>query len=308
MIMELSTEQKAEAYDRALKKASEFYNNEECRVGMTPVDLESIFPELKESEDEKIRKWLIHEVTETSDKIMSYRNMNKKDVLAWLEKQGEPVEINPTEFDTRLQTLIGKFDSLPKEELIGSLSFWLNIVQNNGTYKPAEKQGEQKPADKVKPKFKVGNWVIFNEAHDSVYQVERIDNYRYYLRHYLGGTLSVPCNSELIRPWTIQDAKDGDVLQLGKVTAIFKEYTGNGCCTCYCSLYKDIIFEIPIADGGDNIYGCRYKTTPATKEQRDLLFKKMKEADYKWDAKKKELKKIKNESETPSPDTLFILE
>ena len=31
---------------------------------------------------------------------------------------------------------------------------------------------------------------------------------------------------------------------------------------------------------------------PATKEQRDLLFSKMKEAGYEWDSKKKELKKI----------------
>ena len=31
---------------------------------------------------------------------------------------------------------------------------------------------------------------------------------------------------------------------------------------------------------------------PATKEQRDLLFQKMKEAGYEWDADKKELKKI----------------
>jgi hypothetical protein len=31
---------------------------------------------------------------------------------------------------------------------------------------------------------------------------------------------------------------------------------------------------------------------PATKEQRDLLFSKMKEAGYEWDAEKRELKKI----------------
>lgn len=48
--------------------------------------------------------------------------------------KSKPIEINPTEFDTRLQALIGKFDSLPKEELIESLSFWLNVVKNNGTY------------------------------------------------------------------------------------------------------------------------------------------------------------------------------
>ena len=45
--------------------------------------------ELKESEDERIRQFLIQQVTETNDEIMSYRNMNKENVLAWLEKQGE---------------------------------------------------------------------------------------------------------------------------------------------------------------------------------------------------------------------------
>lgn len=64
-----------------------------------------------------------------------------------LEKQSEPIEINPTEFDTRLQALIGKFDSLPKEELIGSLSFWMNVVQNDGTYKADKKQSESELKD-----------------------------------------------------------------------------------------------------------------------------------------------------------------
>jgi len=50
------------------------------------------YKRIKES-DEKIRQFLIHEVTETSDEIMSYRNMNKKDVLNWLEKQSSVEEI-----------------------------------------------------------------------------------------------------------------------------------------------------------------------------------------------------------------------
>jgi len=103
-------------------------------------------PELAESEDERIRKDLIAFV---KGSISDKGSEQRKAYISWLEKHREPVEINPTEFDTRLQALIGKFDSLPKEELIGSLSFWLNVVQNDGTYKDEEKQGEQKPADKV---------------------------------------------------------------------------------------------------------------------------------------------------------------
>ena len=44
-------------------------------------------PELKESEDEKIRKDLIEWIEEFPDMI--WRTHYKKDVIAWLEKQGE---------------------------------------------------------------------------------------------------------------------------------------------------------------------------------------------------------------------------
>ena len=124
---ELSTEQKAKAYDKTLERAKRMFSEKE---------LNYLFPELIESDDEKIRKELIEKVKETPACI-GFNDKNA--VLAWLEKQGESMEINPTEFDTRLQSLIGKFDSLPKEELIGSLSFWLNVVQNNGTYKDEKK-------------------------------------------------------------------------------------------------------------------------------------------------------------------------
>lgn len=133
--------EKARAYDEAIKRAKEINNEQKAQ----PFDVMlKVFPELKESEDEKIRKRLLEYFKSFTSEV-SFNGVSANDVLAWIEKQGEPMEINPTEFDTRLQTLIGKFDSLPKEELVGSLSFWLNVVQNDGTYKAEEKQGEQNP-------------------------------------------------------------------------------------------------------------------------------------------------------------------
>lgn len=93
--------------------------------------------------------------------------------------------------------------------------------------------------------------------------------------------------------WTIEDAKDGDVIHLGTVTAIFKKvYIGQEKCICYCSFCKDGDFEIPIENGEDNVYGC-YNATPATKEQRDSFMKVMNDAGYEWDIEKKELNKKK---------------
>lgn len=149
--------------------------------------------------------------------------------------------------------------------------------------------------EKVEPKFKVGDWIITNKKH--IWYVDETPETTSYLYRLINqyGKVEV-ADFEVVdkkaRLWTIQDAKDGDVLQLGKVTAIFKKYIGNELCRCYCSVY-DGEFEIPSQDGDDNSYGC-YNTTPATKEQCDTLFAKMRESGYKWDAEKKELKEIED--------------
>ena len=230
----MTEKEKAKAYDEALKKASIAYKDEDRHLKAT---LERIFPELKESEDEKIRKEIISILRN------AYWTSNKNrfnELVAWLEKQGE-----------------------------------------NST-------------DKTKQIFKVGDWVV-DITDKSIYQVEKKENCQYILRHHILGDLILylPFSLEgLIREWTIQDAKDGDVIQLGTVTAIFKKYIGGEKCICYCSFCKDGGFEIPMKDGEDNVYGC-YNATPATKEQRDTLMKLMNDAGYKWDAENKELKKHK---------------
>lgn len=79
-------------YKGALEKAREVYNRGYYVMG----DLETIFPELKESEDERIRKHLISLVKNwDKDGIVSKYTSNPNDIkkiLAWLEKQGEPVD------------------------------------------------------------------------------------------------------------------------------------------------------------------------------------------------------------------------
>ena len=146
-------------------------------------------------------------------------------------------------------------------------------------------------SDKIEPKFNVGDWVVFLTS-ESVYQVEKKENYEYTLKHIFGGSLCVSFSDEnLIREWTIQDANDGDIIHFGTVTAIFKKYIGREKCICYCSFCKDGGFEIPIENGEDNVYGC-YNATPATKEQRDVLIKAMNDAGYKWDIETNTLDKL----------------
>ena len=58
--------------------------------GVTRAFLEEVFPELKEGEDERIRKAILKMLHETPNNLVwvDY-GLRKKDAISWLEKQGE---------------------------------------------------------------------------------------------------------------------------------------------------------------------------------------------------------------------------
>lgn len=78
------------AYKEALERARKCLDEKRDTCFVRP---DVIFPELKESEDERIRKYLISLVKNwDKDGIISKYTSNPNDVkqiLAWLEKQGE---------------------------------------------------------------------------------------------------------------------------------------------------------------------------------------------------------------------------
>ena len=117
------------------------------------------------------------------------------------------------------------------------------------------------------------------------------ENYEYTLRYILGGSLCLPfSNEELIREWTIQDAKDGDVLATSVGAFIYNGNNGGGSCPgSYCWINTLGSFQI-----GVEHHWTGKKVYPATKEQRDVLMKAMNDAGYEWNAKKKELKRKKH--------------
>ena len=78
----MTEKEKAKAYDEALKKANAAHKDEDRHLKAT---LERIFPELKESEDEEIRKEIISILRNAY--WTSNRNRFNK-LVAWLEKQG----------------------------------------------------------------------------------------------------------------------------------------------------------------------------------------------------------------------------
>ena len=238
-------------------------------------EMEIIFPELKESEgkDEKIRKALIR-AFKSLNTIKVWNGIERTDIIDWLEKQGEHAN-----FRNKIQ--IG--DKVTRNE-DGVL---VNLSQLN---RVAKKQGEQKHADNAEPKFHKGDWVVY--CNDDVDLITGIEENGYCINN--SGYIPFVCASD-VRLWAIEDAKDGDVLVsestcgLGSWYCIFKSLDGDESMTVYCYLTRDGRFETKKELCFDKD---PYNTKPATKEQRDLLFQKMHEAGYKWDAEKKELKNV----------------
>ena len=202
------------------------------------------------------------------------------------------------EYDDRPCYLV-KGDYVGKDTDGQTLINNVSIIEKIDTYRVKEKkQGESKNDDKVKPKFKDGEWIVYRNG---VWQICNIGLKTYYELLKTNNEVStrsieeVDANSHL---WTIDDAKDGDVLRIRNLTFIFQEITNNNVChkdavVAYCS-YED-------NDDGFGVCGPDCITDleiiiPATKEQRNLLFQKMHEAGYEWDAEKKELKKIEQKS------------
>lgn len=83
----MTQEEKAKAYDEALEKAKDCLKD--GTITSTAIDyIETIFPELKESEDEKMRKALIRFFQWFPYDRLNAENLKPKEAIAWLEKQG----------------------------------------------------------------------------------------------------------------------------------------------------------------------------------------------------------------------------
>lgn len=264
---ELSIEEKAKAYDEALARANEMIKSMTNIGGVAKVDdIQHIFPELKESEDDRMVKFIKNQLFNIKKTITENYELDAKltKAICWLEKQCEQKIKTP-------------------EESLGIDSDTYNKIVDECIY------GEQKPIDKVEPNFKVGDWVVY--CNDNVDLITGIEENGYCVNN--SSYIPFICESD-IRLWTVQDAKDGDVLASEDKDKVFI-YNGKldlrGRVCAYCGIYKtyDGLRFTKCAIGN---YFTYKEPHPATKEQRDLLFTKMKEAGYEWNVEKKELKKI----------------
>ena len=114
----MTQKEKAKAYDETIEKAKALYQVAEHMSGCN-VLLETIFPELKESEDEKIRKVLISHFCGIRDNCgKDWYGFNINDVIAWLEKQSTDI----SSFSEEQQAFMRKYIFLDKITLIKLLA------------------------------------------------------------------------------------------------------------------------------------------------------------------------------------------
>lgn len=165
----------------------------------------------------------------------------------------------------------------------------LNYIQKHWSeseYYLRVKQGEQKPADKVEPMFKVGDWVV--NKFGNVWHIDSLDKKNYRVSDGNKYNYFPIAKQNEMHLWTIADAKDGDVLAVEDVVFVYKRILSSHVVS-YCILYNGIFDPREYArtchEDNSNIH-------PATKEQRDTLLKAMADAGYIFDFEKKELKKI----------------
>lgn len=169
-------------YEDALAKARQLIFDGDKQVVRDTISY--IFPELQESEDKKIMKEIAEFIYNSAFKPKDIKKKEKW--LAWFEKQGEQKPVMEGTFvnvnevrDDFMQEVYRVLDADSTNDRANQI---IDAFDNLPTV-TIEKQGEQNPIDKVEPKFHEGEWVVFNNRHQSIYQVEKIENGYYILRH-----------------------------------------------------------------------------------------------------------------------------
>lgn len=122
---ELSIKEKAKRYDEAIERAKGTHNSAKSdkengvtdKITEYTIQLtETIFPELKESEDEKLRKEILQIVKESEDSFYMVLTPNKREALiAWLEKQKDANKEYWRGYREGKQEILDKYAELEKQ-------------------------------------------------------------------------------------------------------------------------------------------------------------------------------------------------
>lgn len=298
----MTQEQKAEAYDRALKNMRKFRdalsNHEETDLWVLKkeivTDIEYYFPELKESEDERIRKAAIVFV-EASDHFYYHLGISKEDVIAWLEKQSQTFTKKDVD-DAYLKGVCDAKNEIEKQykadyqirKDIATFIFnyrgdikdrakWMNYLGIKVSFD--KKQGEQKPAIII-PKFRVGDEI--KASNEESLTVTKIDE-----KGYWSEDLFI-CSFEDSAKWELVEQKTDDKVEpkfkvddwvvTDKNDVVQIKAVNNG----YYTIDNGMDFNMPYVDRCWRRWDITKDAKPGDVLANDHHILILKELDYNW--------------------------
>lgn len=118
----MTQEEKAKAYDEAMKRAEAAINIAADKDLVKGVAI-TIFPELRESEDERIKKAILSALRGgiNTEKYLEKHGTNYGEVEDWLEKQKEQKPVNLAEEEPKKMTKYLRFGEIPEN---GKSKIW----------------------------------------------------------------------------------------------------------------------------------------------------------------------------------------
>lgn len=153
----MTQEEKAKAYDEAIERAREKSNDEHITSPFLKSLLEDIFPELKESKDEKIKNTLIN-LVKRNGTAYYINQIHKDDIFAWLENQDKKVDVIEnfdTEFEKQVSRLLASIINKDWEYTEGFVKWASNFLLGYAKYELVGRlKEEQKERIEVKDEVK----------------------------------------------------------------------------------------------------------------------------------------------------------
>lgn len=288
----METEEKAKRYDETIKRAKGVIEQNPLMEYLKK-GIEYIFPELKESEDEKIRKSIIENLKGNMCRTDGdYDLLNKQ--ITWLEKQGEQKQ-DPCDNCKDVRLNCHNFPCVKKKAFKQGKSV-LEVINEE----KVDNQNCVKTVDKVEPKFHEGEWITNGDYTGKIVEVKPL----YYILQSQDGNIvddTISHVDKQFHSFTIKDAKAGDVLVIQETDFAYESiFIFNKIENNHIIQYLHYF----ITDKGEEV--CKVKSVrgfigfvgenvhPATKEQREQLKKAMTDAGYAFDFAKKKLKKVEH--------------
>lgn len=155
--------------------------------------LEFLIPELRKSDDERVRKNCIHFLE--LQKQHHAATFEIEECIAWVEKQSETDETKAKIF------LINKGYPIDTNGIFPTYEEMYNIIREG-----LENQGEQKLGDNIKLKFREGEWVV-NKLGE-LWHIDSFDKKNYQVSDGKGNYSYFPISKQNeMHIWTMADAK-----------------------------------------------------------------------------------------------------